>query len=60
MAWMTIAFELLGGVVVLVGAWIPIVSLEQVSECSPRIKKRACLSGLAAEGGMSSRPARLA
>jgi hypothetical protein len=57
---MTIAFELLGGVVVLVGAWIPIVSLEQVSECSPRIKKRACLSGLAPEGGMSSRPARLA
>jgi putative oxidoreductase len=27
MAWMTIAFELLGGVAVLVGAWIPIVSL---------------------------------
>jgi putative oxidoreductase len=27
MAWMTIVFELLGGLAVLVGAWIPIVSL---------------------------------
>ena len=27
MAWMTIAVELLGGVAVLVGAWIPLVSL---------------------------------
>ena len=27
MAWITIAFELLGGVAVLVGAWIPLVSL---------------------------------
>src|SRR5262245_42697869 len=27
MAWMTIGFELLGGVAVLVGAWIPLVSV---------------------------------
>jgi putative oxidoreductase len=27
MAWMTIVFELLGGLAVLVGAWIPLVSL---------------------------------
>jgi putative oxidoreductase len=27
MAWITIAFELLGGLAVLVGAWIPLVSL---------------------------------
>jgi putative oxidoreductase len=27
MAWMTIVFELLGGVAVLVGAWIPLISL---------------------------------
>ena len=27
MAWMTIVFELLGGLAVLVGAWIPVVSL---------------------------------
>lgn len=27
MAWLTIAFELLGGLAVLVGAWIPIISI---------------------------------
>ncbi len=27
MAWMTILFELLGGIAILVGAWIPLVSL---------------------------------
>jgi putative oxidoreductase len=31
MAWITIAFELLGGLAVLVGAWIPLVSLPLVA-----------------------------